>query len=182
MYVILKSTESLQEARNVNVQYVHIVLYVVLHREKHCLLKQCHTGLCCCSVQMILVPGETHTATVGEKRGKKIESKNISVTDTSRFTNLKWKYINLQLPKIDCSRARIKVTGLGVGWRLRNFPLTYLSSTTVKPQTPTIISVNESNGNFEVRWKTNMESLCGNRLKACVTYHKKGDTEKVGLT
>lgn len=101
------------------------------HGENHCLLKQCHTGLCCCSVQMILVPGETHTATVWEKRGKKIESKNISVADT------------------------------------------------MKPQTPTIISVNESNGNFEVRWETNMESLCGNRLKACVTYHKKGDTEKV---
>ncbi|XP_047436169.1 uncharacterized protein LOC125005153 [Mugil cephalus] len=48
---------------------------------------------------------------------------------------------------------------------------------TVKPKTPTIISVNESKGNFEVKWISNMEASFP--LTAEVTFYKKGDTKKV---
>ncbi|XP_067449813.1 uncharacterized protein [Thunnus thynnus] len=99
--------------------------------EQHCIIKQCDTGRCCCSVEMILIPGETHTATVF-KGGQSVESKVISITDS------------------------------------------------VKPKAPTIISVEESNGNFRVEWtaNTNSNSL-RSRLTAQVTYHKKGDTKEV---
>uniref|UniRef100_A0A3P9LN96 Uncharacterized LOC111947159 n=1 Tax=Oryzias latipes TaxID=8090 RepID=A0A3P9LN96_ORYLA len=49
-----------------------------------------------------------------------------------------------------------------------------------KPKTPTIVNVTETNGNFAVKWKTNMEGL-RDELTAEVTYHKKGDPEKVIL-
>ncbi|KAM7406324.1 hypothetical protein PAMP_000708 [Pampus punctatissimus] len=50
----------------------------------------------------------------------------------------------------------------------------------IKPNRPTIISVNESNGNFEVTWKTNCNigTLIAS-LGAEVTYHKKGDSKEV---
>ncbi|XP_044198753.1 uncharacterized protein LOC122974723 isoform X3 [Thunnus albacares] len=97
--------------------------------EQRCIVKQCDTGRCCCSVKM--KPGETHTATVF-KGGQSVESKVISITAS------------------------------------------------VKPKAPTIISVNESNGNFRVEWtaNTNSNSL-RSRLSAQVTYHKKGDTKEV---
>ncbi|XP_044199137.1 uncharacterized protein LOC122974926 isoform X3 [Thunnus albacares] len=47
--------------------------------ERRCIIKQCDTGRCCCSVKMILIPGETHTATVF-KGGQSVESKVISIT------------------------------------------------------------------------------------------------------
>ncbi|XP_067449711.1 uncharacterized protein [Thunnus thynnus] len=99
--------------------------------EQHCIIKQCDTGRCCCSVEMILTSGETHNATVF-KGGQSVESKVISITDS------------------------------------------------VKPKAPTIISVEESNGNFRVEWtaNTNSNSL-RSRLSAQVTYHKKGDTKEV---
>ncbi|KAM7406323.1 hypothetical protein PAMP_000707 [Pampus punctatissimus] len=50
----------------------------------------------------------------------------------------------------------------------------------IKPNRPTIISVNESNGNFEVTWKTNCNiGTLINTLRAEVTYHKKGDSKEV---
>ncbi|XP_067449759.1 uncharacterized protein [Thunnus thynnus] len=49
--------------------------------EQRCIIKQCDTGRCCCSVIMILIPGETHTATVF-KGGQSVESKVISITDS----------------------------------------------------------------------------------------------------
>ncbi|KAF3832450.1 hypothetical protein F7725_026115 [Dissostichus mawsoni] len=51
---------------------------------------------------------------------------------------------------------------------------------TIKPKTPTIISVKESNGNFQVKWKTNYDPTkwFSNNLNATVTYHKKGDKEE----
>ncbi|XP_033931712.1 uncharacterized protein [Pseudochaenichthys georgianus] len=51
---------------------------------------------------------------------------------------------------------------------------------TIKPKTPTIVSVNESNGNFQVKWKTNynQREWFSNSLDAIVTYHKKGDKEE----
>ncbi|XP_040055760.2 uncharacterized protein LOC120833032 isoform X1 [Gasterosteus aculeatus] len=49
----------------------------------------------------------------------------------------------------------------------------------IKPKAPTIRSVKESNGNFEVTWNTNMESFINITMKANLTYHKKGDREKV---
>ncbi|KAM9409418.1 uncharacterized protein KZ484_001634 [Pholidichthys leucotaenia] len=49
----------------------------------------------------------------------------------------------------------------------------------VKPNPPTIVSVTESNRNFEVRWKTNMRGPIISELKAEVTYYKKGDIKKV---
>nr|XP_046239311.1 uncharacterized protein LOC124056178 isoform X2 [Scatophagus argus] len=48
-----------------------------------------------------------------------------------------------------------------------------------KPRVPTITSVKESNGNFQVKWKTNMEGIVNESLMANVTYHIKGETEKV---
>uniref|UniRef100_UPI0037E84DD6 uncharacterized protein n=1 Tax=Semicossyphus pulcher TaxID=241346 RepID=UPI0037E84DD6 len=48
----------------------------------------------------------------------------------------------------------------------------------IKPKTPTIISVNESNGNFQVVWLKNMKDILSKTLKAEVTYHVKGDTHK----
>ncbi|XP_029284480.1 uncharacterized protein LOC115006399 isoform X2 [Cottoperca gobio] len=49
----------------------------------------------------------------------------------------------------------------------------------IKPKTPTIISVKESNGNFQIKWNANTIGSFGQSLKANVTYHKKGDAEKV---
>ncbi|XP_034385465.1 uncharacterized protein LOC117728748 isoform X2 [Cyclopterus lumpus] len=49
----------------------------------------------------------------------------------------------------------------------------------IKPKPPTIVSVKESNGNFLVKWDPNMKVWFRNRLRANVTYYKKGDTEKV---
>ncbi|XP_068431112.1 uncharacterized protein [Clinocottus analis] len=49
----------------------------------------------------------------------------------------------------------------------------------IKPKTPTIVSVKETNGNFEVKWNPNMIHWFASTLTSYVTYHKKGDTEKV---
>ncbi|XP_041636391.1 uncharacterized protein LOC121505290 isoform X2 [Cheilinus undulatus] len=48
----------------------------------------------------------------------------------------------------------------------------------VNPKTPTIISVNESMGNFKVFWLTNMEGILSESLTAEVTYHVKGSTRE----
>ncbi|XP_029000952.1 uncharacterized protein LOC114852603 [Betta splendens] len=49
-----------------------------------------------------------------------------------------------------------------------------------KPRAPTIVSVDESNGNFQLKWRTNHHSNYVNMsLKANVTYYKKGSEEKV---
>lgn len=55
---------------------------------------------------------------------------------------------------------------------------------TVKPRVPEIVSVNESDGNFLVMWKSNMESRAAfdDSLTSTITYYKKGDPEKVGAT
>jgi len=58
--------------------------------------------------------------------------------------------------------------------------LSHLSSSPVKTKPPTIVSVRESNGNFQVNWDPNLEAGFRDSLTANVTYHKKGDTEKVG--
>ncbi|XP_041835169.1 uncharacterized protein LOC121635866 [Melanotaenia boesemani] len=47
----------------------------------------------------------------------------------------------------------------------------------LKPKIPTITSVNESNGNFEVRWRTNMENCPIPEYSADVTYWRKGDKQ-----
>ncbi|XP_074468362.1 uncharacterized protein LOC141753510 [Sebastes fasciatus] len=50
---------------------------------------------------------------------------------------------------------------------------------TIKPKTPTIISVEESNGNFEVKWRSNhKKTFFSDSLMANVTYHIKGDTQE----
>ncbi|GAA6217684.1 uncharacterized protein LOC108877014 [Lates japonicus] len=92
--------------------------------------KECGRGRCCCSVQMILILGETHIATVW-KRGEGIQSKNISVSES------------------------------------------------IKPKTPTITSVEEVNGNFQVKWQTNMMLSFSDSPNASVTYHKKEDIKEV---
>uniref|UniRef100_A0A8C8DH55 Fibronectin type-III domain-containing protein n=1 Tax=Oryzias sinensis TaxID=183150 RepID=A0A8C8DH55_9TELE len=56
-----------------------------------------------------------------------------------------------------------------------------ISVTDIKPKTPTIVNVTETNGNFAVKWKTNMEGV-RDELTAVVTYHKKGDPEKVSVS
>ncbi|XP_076577510.1 uncharacterized protein LOC143314377 [Chaetodon auriga] len=98
--------------------------------EVHCIVKQCDSGRCCCSAEMTLVNGETHTAVVW-KGGESMGSKVISIRKS------------------------------------------------VKPRVPTITSVKESNGNFQVMWKTNMEGSFSDNLAFNVTYRKEGDTEKV---
>ncbi|XP_074521769.1 uncharacterized protein LOC141787376 [Halichoeres trimaculatus] len=50
---------------------------------------------------------------------------------------------------------------------------------TIKPKRPTIVSVDETNGNFKVVWLTNTERPLRNSLTAEVTYHEKGSTQKV---
>ncbi|XP_032378187.1 uncharacterized protein LOC116693368 isoform X1 [Etheostoma spectabile] len=49
----------------------------------------------------------------------------------------------------------------------------------IKPKTPTIVSVNESNGNFHVKWKKNVKKSLRDNLTANVTYHKKGGAKTV---
>ncbi|XP_076737884.1 uncharacterized protein LOC143416511 [Maylandia zebra] len=53
--------------------------------KKNCFLQQCGTGQCCCSFRLILVLGETHTATIW-KDGNVMESKVFSVTESSLMT------------------------------------------------------------------------------------------------
>ncbi|XP_022597566.1 uncharacterized protein LOC111219228 isoform X1 [Seriola dumerili] len=52
----------------------------------------------------------------------------------------------------------------------------------IKPKTPTIMSVHEVNGNFHVRWKTNIDDITSDMFTPYVIYHKKGDTEKVNMS
>ncbi|XP_042364339.1 uncharacterized protein LOC121959163 [Plectropomus leopardus] len=49
----------------------------------------------------------------------------------------------------------------------------------IKPKTPTITSIRESNGNYQIMWKTHHTGPLDESLHAEVTYHKKGDTKKV---
>ncbi|XP_078140030.1 uncharacterized protein LOC139912271 [Centroberyx gerrardi] len=98
----------------------------------HCNFKRREgfSGACCCSIKMILVLGETHTATL-LKGGQELKSKIISIEDS------------------------------------------------IKPKAPTNISVDQSDGNVNVTWKTNMEQTSlSNYLTAEVTYGKK-ETDKV---
>ncbi|KAL3065265.1 hypothetical protein OYC64_015443 [Pagothenia borchgrevinki] len=101
------------------------------NKQNRCTFEQCDAGPCCCSIQMTLVGGEIHTATVW-KGNKTMGSKIINVIET------------------------------------------------IKPKTPTIVSVKESNRNFQVKWKTNYvpTELFSNSLNAIVTYHKKGHNEE----
>ncbi|XP_068168757.1 uncharacterized protein [Antennarius striatus] len=48
-----------------------------------------------------------------------------------------------------------------------------------KPRTPTITSVEEINGNFHVKWKSNMNDTVNDYLIAQLSYYKKGDTNKI---
>lgn len=66
----------------------------------------------------------------------------------------------------------------------RGDQLFYLYSCTVKPRVPEIYSVKNSNGNFEIKWKSNMEGKesIDSQLSANVTYFKKGETNKVRAT
>nr|XP_061820348.1 interleukin 4 receptor, tandem duplicate 1 isoform X1 [Nerophis lumbriciformis] len=99
--------------------------------ERYCLPVQSASGKCCCSVDMTLVSGETHLASL-RRGGKDVESKNISV----------------------------------------NYH--------VKPNTPTIVSVKESNGNVVVKWRSNIHrSSLREDIMTNVTYRKEGDTKEV---
>ncbi|XP_057707354.1 uncharacterized protein LOC130926024 [Corythoichthys intestinalis] len=50
----------------------------------------------------------------------------------------------------------------------------------LKPQTPNIVSINETNGNFLILWKTNENmAFIRNDLSTRLTYRKKGDSEEV---
>uniref|UniRef100_A0A3P8RY45 Fibronectin type-III domain-containing protein n=1 Tax=Amphiprion percula TaxID=161767 RepID=A0A3P8RY45_AMPPE len=100
--------------------------------EKHCTFQQCDSGQCCCSVELMLIYGETHTATVW-KGGRILKLKNISVVKS------------------------------------------------IKPKAPEIVSVDESNGNFEIMWKRHYEGVFRESLTAEVTYYEKGSTKKVRM-
>ncbi|XP_030580066.1 uncharacterized protein LOC115776475 isoform X2 [Archocentrus centrarchus] len=49
----------------------------------------------------------------------------------------------------------------------------------LKPKTPTIKLVKESNGNIGVSWNSTMMGFINNQLTAEVTYYKKGETTKI---
>ncbi|XP_051918809.1 uncharacterized protein LOC127599146 isoform X2 [Hippocampus zosterae] len=99
--------------------------------ETHCLPVECASEKCCCSIHMLLILDENHTAFV-RRRGEYVESKNISV-----------KY-------------------------------------SFKPQTPSIVSVNETNGNFQVIWRTNINKRhIREIISTLLTYRKKGETEEM---
>ncbi|XP_008335419.1 uncharacterized protein LOC103398546 isoform X2 [Cynoglossus semilaevis] len=53
---------------------------------------------------------------------------------------------------------------------------------TIKPKRPEIRPVEEVNGKFLIKWKTNMKDLLDSDLTSNVTYWKKGDTKKVSMT
>lgn len=57
-------------------------------------------------------------------------------------------------------------------------PKTFDVGQSMKPTTPTIISVNRSDENFEVLWDTNMEGIAKKSLYAEVTYYKASDMKK----
>ncbi|XP_051799745.1 uncharacterized protein LOC110961238 isoform X9 [Acanthochromis polyacanthus] len=97
--------------------------------KEHCAFQQCDSRQCCCSVKLMLIYGESHTATVW-KGGHILESKIISVAQS------------------------------------------------IKPKAPEIVSVDESNGNVEVMWKTDYEGVFTESLTAEVTYYEKDSTEK----
>lgn len=97
--------------------------------QQNCSLRQCNLGHCCCSVEMMLTLGDSHTVTVW-RDGRSLDSKKFGVKES------------------------------------------------VKPKTPTIVSVKESNGNFEVLWSTNMMGLAQESLTTEVTYYKASDVKK----
>ncbi|XP_077418985.1 uncharacterized protein LOC144050016 isoform X2 [Vanacampus margaritifer] len=102
-----------------------------LDGETYCLPMQCASGKCCCSIHLILILMQNHTAFV-RRGGEYVESKNISV-----------KY-------------------------------------SFKPQTPTIVSVNETNGNFPVIWRTNIKkNTIREMISTRLTYRKKGETQEM---
>ncbi|CAL9701921.1 unnamed protein product [Knipowitschia caucasica] len=49
---------------------------------------------------------------------------------------------------------------------------------TIKPNTPTIISVSKSNAFYQIKWRSNNERAVREELRAVLTYHKKGDKLK----
>uniref|UniRef100_A0A3Q2X294 Interferon regulatory factor 1-like n=1 Tax=Haplochromis burtoni TaxID=8153 RepID=A0A3Q2X294_HAPBU len=85
--------------------------------------------------------------------------------------------------KCCCSFKRMRVLGQVLKakvWKDGNIMESKAISVTesIKPRTPTIKSVNELEGNFEVKWTSNMEGILNNEMTAVVTYYKKGETEK----
>ncbi|XP_077480038.1 uncharacterized protein LOC144091512 [Stigmatopora argus] len=99
--------------------------------ESYCLPLQCKSGQCCCSIHVILVLENIHTAIV-RRRGEYVESKNISVT------------------------------------------------LSLKPRTPSMVSVNETNGNIKILWKTKeYMDFIQIDLQTRLKYRKKGDSEWV---
>lgn len=112
------------------------------------------------------VLGEALTAKVW-KDGNIMESKAINVMESSTLASFKLFPITLHLPERLSGGEQI-------------FTLMLFCFCTVKPKTPTIKSVNKSEGNFEVKWTSNMEGFLNNEMTAVVTYYKKGETEKVG--
>lgn len=63
------------------------------------------------------------------------------------------------------------------------YQVIYFYSCTVKPRVPKIHSVRNSNGIFEIAWKSDMEGhYIDSQLSASVTYFKDGETKKVRAT
>lgn len=63
------------------------------------------------------------------------------------------------------------------------YQLIYFYSCTVTPRVPIIYSVNNSNGIFEIAWKSDMEgNYIDSKLSASVTYFKDGKEKKVRAT
>ncbi|KAG7482697.1 IL-4 receptor [Solea senegalensis] len=102
----------------------------VYNETNHCVPMQSSSGRCRCSVNTLIIYGESQTAMIW-KGGQMMESKIIDI---------------------------------------------YKS---IKPRVPEIISVEEANGKFLIKWKTNMDGWLAEELHANVMYHKKGDTEEV---
>lgn len=86
MSSLLKSVKFASEARKIKPNILNIIF--LLHRNVHCIPKQCDNGQCCCSTKVVLILGDTYTAEVW-KRGEIVGSENISITDGSKLTSYK---------------------------------------------------------------------------------------------
>lgn len=143
-------------------------------RNESCNFRPCGSGQCCCSTAVKVFMGEKINATVW-RGGKRVVSRDINVTYSSKLTSLVFLFF---------------FKWVRFGWLVHTVRAGQSSQIffsipplfTVKPKAPTIVSVKQSNGNFQLKWKSNMEAanVVDSDLEAVVTYYKKGDTSKVG--
>lgn len=146
-------------------------------RNGSCDFTQCGDGRCCCSTVIKPVWGEIINVVVW-RGGKRVASKVFSIERSSKSTSLKLIVIyNVSKHYTKPWSVNIKE----IWWNTLDF-FFCPSSLTVKPRVPKIHSVQQSNMNFQVKWRSNMETaeMVDHYLEAVVTYYKKGHTKMVG--